>query len=540
MSGGVGTLVVVRGLNEYHSYTVGTLVVVRRCDKGFQEADMQSIHNNTNNTSDTEHTQPTVRAPIPIPSTNALRASFAQVFGKVVFIAPRWFPWRTPSRFKDEPGAALFSHVRLQLTLWYSGVLAVALILFSIGLYSGVSYMLFTPIRNALADRAHFESMQWQRFPDTPCGNPNFRPDSGPPPTHIYDSPMVACFNSQGILIQAETSQQTPSSFLNNDVVNTALHSGPTFNTIYGDNSTGDIYRYALPVTNPYGQELLGVVLVGIPVAQQETALHVILIVQIMLGLFVLIGAAFGGLFLANRALAPTRLAFERQQRFIGDASHELRTPLTLLRADAEVLLRGRTHLPADDVALLEDIVSETSHMSTLATNMLVLARLDTMPHHLEQDIVDLNSVVNNVLRRTTALAEQMHITLQTEQPDSPIILGDAVLLEQALLILLDNAIKYNHSGGSVTVRTTVKQERAIVEVQDTGIGIDAEHLAHKGERFYRVDKARSREAGGTGLGLSIARGIITTHQSTLTLQSIPGAGTTVTLNLPCVKIHSR
>jgi signal transduction histidine kinase len=419
-------------------------------------------------------------------------------------------------------------------------VLAVALILFSVGLYIGVSYMLFTPIRSVLADRASFESMQWQHFPDTPCGNPNFRPDNGPPPTHIYDNPIVACFNQQGVLIQADTSQQIPFSFLTNNLVSNVLHSGPTFDTIYGNSSTGDIYRYALPVPNPYGQGILGVVQVGIPVAQQETALHVLLLVQLTLGLLVLIGAAFGGLFLANRALAPTRLAFEHQQRFIGDASHELRTPLTLLRADAEVLLRGRTHLPPDDVALLEDIVSETSHMSTLATNMLVLARLDTMPQHLEQDIVDLNSVVNNVIRRTAALAEQMNITLHTEHADSPIILGDAVLLEQALLILLDNAIKYNHQNGSVTIRTNVQRERAILEVQDTGIGIDAEHLEHLGERFYRVDKARSREAGGTGLGLSIARSIITTHQGILTLQSTPGEGTTVTLNLPCIKTHHK
>ena len=106
-------------------------------------------------------------------------------------------------------------------------------------------------------------------------------------------------------------------------------------------------------------------------------------------------------------------------------------------------------------------------------------------------------------------------------------------MLEQALLVLLDNAMKYSYSGGHVLVRAKTKDELALLEVNDNGVGIDAEHLQHLGERFYRVDKARSREAGGTGLGLSIARSIALTHSGSLSFSSIPGHGTTVTLALP-------
>jgi signal transduction histidine kinase len=113
------------------------------------------------------------------------------------------------------------------------------------------------------------------------------------------------------------------------------------------------------------------------------------------------------------------------------------------------------------------------------------------------------------------------------------LVIGDLTLLEQAVLALLDNAIKYNCHGGQVTVQTEQKQGQAILEVCDTGIGIAGEHLPHLGERFYRVDKARSRQAGGTGLGLSIAQGIAMAHGGTLTLTSIPDHGTTVTLALP-------
>src|SRR5438270_13392146 len=113
---------------------------------------------------------------------------------------------------------------------------------------------------------------------------------------------------------------------------------------------------------------------------------------------------------------------------------------------------------------------------------------------------------------RIQALADQAAISIQEEPNNTPLVIGDLLLLEQAILALLDNAIKYNRRGGRVTVRTDVEQGQAILEVLDTGIGIAPEHLPHLGERFYRVDKARSREARRTGLGLSIARGIACAH----------------------------
>jgi signal transduction histidine kinase len=130
-------------------------------------------------------------------------------------------------------------------------------------------------------------------------------------------------------------------------------------------------------------------------------------------------------------------------------------------------------------------------------------------------------------------VADQMGVSIGVESNVAAVVIGDPTLLEQALLALLDNAIKYNRRGGRVMVRTAVKDEQALLEVSDTGIGIAAEHLPNLGERFYRVDKARSREAGGTGLGLSIVRSIAVAHGGTLTLTSVPEQGTTVTLMLP-------
>src|SRR5438874_2227538 len=143
-------------------------------------------------------------------------------------------------------------------------------------------------------------------------------------------------------------------------------------------------------VSSPTGNGYLGVVVIGETVQDQENALNLLLTLLLSVGGVALLGAGAGGLFLANRALSPARLAWTNQQRFIADAAHELRTPLTLLRADAEVLLRSGKHLEAEDAALLEDIVAEANHMSTIATNLLTLARLDTGTIHQEHEVVSL------------------------------------------------------------------------------------------------------------------------------------------------------
>ncbi len=205
------------------------------------------------------------------------------------------------------------------------------------------------------------------------------------------------------------------------------------------------------------------------------------------------------------------------------------------------MLLRGRKRLDEEDVVLLEDIVSEVNHMAMLTNRMLTLARLDAgdIEQHREHEVVYLDQVTRAVVQRVKAFAEQKEITLKIESQDAPCVIGDSSLLEETVLILIDNAIKYNHQGGSVSILTAVRDNDALVEVHDTGVGIASKHIPHLGERFYRVDKARSREAGGTGLGLSIAHGIATAHGGTLMLISVPEEGTTATLSLPQARSSS-
>lgn len=449
----------------------------------------------------------------------------------------RWTLWRRKGRLSQGPEAALFQGLRIRLTLWYCLVLCAALVLFGVILYLGAHYFLITTIENNAAKQAHDHAVTWLTgSPDRACmlfGSPGH---FGPPPPDQGSSlfEMVACFDQNGNLLQSANTANLPSAFLTNTLAKTTLQTGQhAIDTVDAGGTIGHIYRYALAVSNSTGNGYSGVVMIGESIQTQENALSLLLTLLLSIGGLTLLGAGLGGLFLADRALVPARLAWTNQQRFIGDAAHELRTPLTLLRADAEVLLRSREHLASEDAELLEDIVTETNHMSTLATNMLTLARLDNNSSHRELEVVNLTDVALAGVKRVQALADQSGIALQVDPNDTVLVIGDPTLLEQAVLVLLDNAIKYNRHDGRVTVGTAVKDKYAILEVSDTGIGIAAEHLPHLGERFYRVDKARSREAGGTGLGLSIARSIALAHGGTLTLTSIPDQGTTVTIKLP-------
>ena len=450
-----------------------------------------------------------------------------------------WWPLRRGrGGLSREAGAALFQGLRVRLTLWYCLVLGAALVLFSVALYFSVQHFLLSPIEDSAAASANGHVIQWfaDRF-DHGC-KPSGPPGQFGSPFQVQgqsSSEIIACFDQNGsLLVQNGYTTSLSATFLNNNLVKKALQTGqPAYDIVDAGGSVGQIYRYAQVVPNSTGNGNVGVVLIGVSIQAQQNELSLLLTLLFAVGGVALVGAGLGGLFLSNRALAPARLAWTNQQRFIADAAHELRTPLTLLRADAEVLLRGREHLEAEDAALLEDIVAETSHMSNLTSNLLTLARLDNRFSHQEQEVVSLAELAQKGARRVQALAEQRGITVQMENTNDSYVIGDPMLLEQAVLALLDNAIKYNREGGRVMVRTEAKDERALLEVQDSGIGIATEHLSHLGERFYRVDKARSREAGGTGLGLSIARSIAVAHGGLLSLSSVPEQGTTVTLTLP-------
>jgi heavy metal sensor kinase len=232
-----------------------------------------------------------------------------------------------------------------------------------------------------------------------------------------------------------------------------------------------------------------------------------------------------------NAMIERLERSFAEMRRFTADASHELRTPLTAIRVEAEAVL-DRAQTVGECKAVVGSILEECARLTRLTDQLLALAREDAGVAHGEPEPVDLGELVGCVAEALRPVAEAKQLILATDLTPGVVVAGDPVRLRQVAMNLIDNAIKYTPEGGSVRVAVGLRNGDAVVTVADTGVGIPAEHFPRVFDRFYRVDKARSREMGGTGLGLSIARSIVTAHGGSLDLASSPGGGTTATMTL--------
>jgi heavy metal sensor kinase len=326
------------------------------------------------------------------------------------------------------------------------------------------------------------------------------------------------------------------------------------------------------------GRSQVGVEPVVIQVAESEFPMRedlAELLFILMLGLPLGVAAAgMGGYFLARRALAPvnrmverarfitaerlrerlpvenpedelgrmatvfnetlTRLesSFEQMRRFTAHASHELRTPLTAIRSVGEVGIRQHR----DEHAYREVIGSmleEVDRLAQLVDRLLMLSRIELNPEDLSSDLVDLSRLAAEVAGQLGVLAEERQQTVELVAEPGLFWVGDRMMLRQAVMNLVDNAIKYTPEGGRVTLRVAEEPPNIVLEVSDTGPGIPAGLEARVFESFYRVDQSRSREPGGAGLGLAIARWAAEVSRGRLTLERTSGEGSTFRITLP-------
>lgn len=222
------------------------------------------------------------------------------------------------------------------------------------------------------------------------------------------------------------------------------------------------------------------------------------------------------------------------RQDFVANVSHELKTPITAIRGLVETILDdNEMHLDIR-TRFLNKVQDQSMRLSLLVTDLLTLSRLESEDGGLQRDDLSFQDLVMGSVRNLQSTADAKEVSLIAEIPHDPVqIFGDWDALELVVNNLLDNALKYTPTGGSVSVELRAENDTAIVVVKDTGIGINPEHHDRIFERFYRVDKARSRELGGTGLGLSIVKHICKAHNGTVSVESVPGAGATFTVRLP-------
>lgn len=328
----------------------------------------------------------------------------------------------------------------------------------------------------------------------------------------------------------------------------------------------------ALNYTTPDHKSFL--VEVGVPLTPVATMLgH--LFVQLSFGLPVaLLVAILGGYLLVRRALRPVeRIAQKAQQitqhnlserlpvtrsgdelerlsislnlmigrledaiqnskRFVADASHELRTPLTVLRGELENLTQngGLNEAERDT---LGSMLEEVERLTHIVEGLVALSRLDAGDAKTEWVQFDLAELATTTADQMNLLAEDKGISVQCNSNQSVLVEGDRARLKQVVVNLLDNAIKYTSRGGSIQLSVTRQNGHAILDVTDSGIGIPAEAVPHVFDRFFRVDKARSRDEGGAGLGLSIVKSICTAHGAEVQVESAPGKGSRFRIKLP-------
>jgi heavy metal sensor kinase len=237
-----------------------------------------------------------------------------------------------------------------------------------------------------------------------------------------------------------------------------------------------------------------------------------------------------------NRMIARLDESFQYIRRFTADASHELRTPLTVLRGELEAMAQ-RLRLDEEAHDTVGSSLEETERLSKIVESLLTISRLDAGEAQMERARFDLAELTITTVDQMRLLAVDRGISLGCESngdvPGAVTIWGDRARIKQVIVNLVDNAIKYTPEGGAVKVNVGAQNNLAVMRVEDNGVGIPAEALPHLFERFYRVDKARSRQMGGVGLGLAIVKSIVTAHGGGVTVESAEGSGSSFRVELP-------
>jgi two-component system, OmpR family, sensor histidine kinase VicK len=269
-------------------------------------------------------------------------------------------------------------------------------------------------------------------------------------------------------------------------------------------------------------------------VEEVSSIARVLLIV--LVGGLILIGAAFA--YAAVRMVRQIREAREALARalqtkmnFLADASHELRTPLTVVHTNAEV--GAQLEEDPSQREIFEDIVNESSQMSRMVENLLFLARSDSESPPLEMEIIAVPAFLAALKGRAEPLAQGLGASFEAHLSGEGCLRADPARIEQAVLILVDNAAKYSPDGGRVTLSATTESGELLIRVEDRGPGIPEEHLLHIFERFYRIEKARTRKQEGAGLGLSIAQTVVQAHGGRIEAENRTAGGTRVSILLP-------
>ena len=233
-----------------------------------------------------------------------------------------------------------------------------------------------------------------------------------------------------------------------------------------------------------------------------------------------------------NRMIQRLEESFQIAHRFSADASHELRTPLTIIRGELEVLA-NKPSLPAEITERLGEILEEVDRLARIVEGLLLVSRLEAGESQVAREILDLGYMVNSVADQMELLAEEKSLSVTREIAPNVRVEGDPVRLKQVVVNLLDNAIKYTPPGGAILLVVRAASGRAILEIVDSGMGIQPAALPHLFDRFFRAEEAKAGRVEGTGLGLAIVQSIVEAHGGSVFAENNPTRGATLRVQLP-------
>jgi heavy metal sensor kinase len=455
--------------------------------------------------------------------------------------------------------------IRAKLTLWYLSLAALVLIAFAIALYAYLSRGLLNAIDTSLRNHA-------ERIAQA-VGHPSATEEPSQPGGLMFAPQFVSVIDRNG-----KVTDQIPDAEGHEvPVSEPALErAAREWNPEYDEVSlspTEHVRIITWPARDEDGEMFF--VVVGQSLRDVQHAQKQLILLLAIANPAALLLASLGGLWLANKALRPVdrltraaerigrgnlserveegrshdeigRLAatfnqmigrleqtFERERRFTADASHELKTPLAVLRGDIEVALR-RDRSPDEYRRVLESNLEEIARLTKLTEDLLTLARSEADQSVVERERVQLDLLAAEARDYIAPLAQSAGVSLIYEPPPSAIVVeGDQKRLQQLLVNLLDNAIKYSTSGGSVRLKLSLKDPDTIIEVTDTGRGIPASALPHIFDRFYRQTDPRDSRVSGFGLGLAISKWIVDAHGGSIDVDSKVGQGSRFTVRLP-------
>src|SRR4030043_2441296 len=480
-----------------------------------------------------------------------------------------------------------FRSLRFKLTLWYVLILGILLISFSTFLYFTLSNSLHRDVDNKLRSLAELVSSE----SSSPLSKFGFGNIDQTLETSMNLKPIgkfIQVLDESGNIGRRSENLKNVQLPIGLNALKNASKGLITFETNRSIANT-PLRIITFPVVE--NNHVTKIVQIASSLEEVEDALNTLLIILIITVPLALMVAILGGQFLAHKALKPvdnitqtarmitsknlnqrikppkvkdeisrlietfnemiSRLdqSFQQTKQFSSDASHELKTPLTILKGEVEVMLR-KERTPQEYQQTLKSNLEEINRMSQIVEDLLILSKADTGDIRLNKEDISLAEILNEVVAQMDMLAKSKRLHLSTSNHHQDIhIFGDALRIRELFINLIENGIKYTEEGGSIHITLKQENERLIknqsdraeeekggfakIIVSDTGIGIAREDQERIFNRFFRVDKSRSREEGGSGLGLSICKWIVEAHQGEIKVESELGKGSSFIVKLP-------